>query len=119
MDLKNFFDHFLEGNELVRANLMSDESFDSIESLAEFKTESMTDKDILAEISAHLSMGEAALLRDLVDVERPDILLHIDSEVPNNGVLFDNHNILKGGAGPGFIHHDFAMPFNAPLKTTE
>src|SRR5690625_1060380 len=116
MDLKNFFDHFLEGNELVRANLMSDESFDSIESLAEFKTESMTDKDILAEISAHLSMGEAALIRDLVDVEPADNLHHIDYDVSKYGVLIDYQYILEEGDGAGVIHHDIVMAIDAALK---
>src|SRR5699024_12139931 len=94
MDLKSFFDHFLEENELVRAGLMSDESFDSIGALAEFETAGISDQDILSEVAGHLSMGEAALVRDLVDVEPADNLHHIYYDVSKYGVLIDYQYIF-------------------------
>src|SRR5699024_8425901 len=100
MDLKSFFDHFLEENELVRAGLMSDESFDSIGALAEFKTESIADRDILAEVAGHISMGGAALVRDLVDIDPADNLHHIDYEVRKSGPLIDYQYIREEGMAP-------------------
>src|SRR5699024_9761872 len=118
MDLKSFFDHFLEENELVRAGLMSDESFDSIGALAEFKTESIADRDILAEVAGHISMGEAALVRDLVDIEPADSLHQMDYDVSKYGALIDYQYILEEGDGAGVIHHDIVMAIDAALKDT-
>ncbi|WP_017549874.1 IS1096 element passenger TnpR family protein [Salinicoccus carnicancri] len=118
MDLKSFFNHFLEENELVRAGLMSDESFDSLGALAEFKTASITDQDILTEVAENISMGEAVLVRDLVDIEPADNLHHIDYDVSKYAALIDYQYILEEGGGTGVIHHDIVMAIDAALKDT-
>ncbi|WP_411842863.1 plasmid pRiA4b ORF-3 family protein [Salinicoccus sp. HZC-1] len=118
MDLKDFFDHFLEENELVRANLMNEETFDSIEALAENKMKSISDGKTLAEVSGNVSMGEAALLRSLVDEETPDNLHHVPYDVSKYQALTDYQYILEAGDGEGVIHHDIVEAIDAALKST-
>src|SRR5699024_2110219 len=118
MDLKSFFDHFLEENELVRAGLMSDESFDSIGALAEFKTAGISDQDILSEVAGHLLMGEAARVRDLVDCKPADNLQHIDYDVYKYVVMIDYQFIQEVEDSADVIHHDIDMLGDAALKDT-
>ncbi len=118
MDLKHFFDHFLEENELVRANLMNEERFDSLEALARHKMKSISDGDILGEVAANISMGEAALMRSLVDEETADNLHHVAYDVAKYSVLIDYQYILEAGDGEGVIHHDIVQAVEAALKDT-
>lgn len=118
MDLKGFFDHFLEENELVRANLMNEKTFDSIEALAEHKMKSISDGNVLSEVSDHISMGEAALIRSLVDEETSDNLHHVSYDVAKYGVLIDYQYILEEGDGAGVLHHDIVEAIDAALKDT-
>lgn len=116
MDLKSFFDHFLDENELARANLMNESTFDSIEVLAAYKIKSISDGGILTEVSEHISMGEAALIRSLVDEDTVDNLHHINYDVLKYGVLIDYQYILEEGDGEGVIHHDIVEALDAALK---
>lgn len=118
MDLKSFFNHFLEENELVRANLMNEETFESIEALAGYKVDSISDGEVLSEVSQHISMGEAALVRSLVDEETADNLHHVNYDVSKYDALIDYQYILEAGDGEGVIHHDIVQAIDAALKDT-
>lgn len=116
MDLKSFYDHFLEENELVRANLMNDRDFETMESLASYKVDSLRNAENLAEVSEHISMSEAALIRSLADIQTGDNLHRLSYDVTKFGTLIDYQYILEEGDGYGVIHQDIVQAIDDALK---
>ncbi|WP_342387924.1 plasmid pRiA4b ORF-3 family protein [Salinicoccus bachuensis] len=116
MDLHQFFIHFLQENELVRANLINDRSFESIEALVEYKEAEVGGLDGWSPVTGMLSMTEVELISHLVDIESGDHLHYVAYDVASYPVLIDYQYILEAGDGAGVIHHDIIQGLHAILK---
>ena len=116
MDLHQFFIHFLQENELVRANLINDRSFESIEALVAYKEAEVGGLGAESPVAGMLTMTEVELIRHLVDIESSDHLHYVAYDVGSYPVLIDYQYILEAGDGAGVIHHDIIQGLHKILK---
>ncbi len=116
LDLKHFYDHFLGENDLVRANIMNDRTFDTLDSLAAYKMAGLEDAENLGGLARNISMAEAALTRSLADIQTGDNLHRLSYDVSKFGTLIDYQYILEEGDGYGVIHQDIVQALDAALK---
>ncbi|MCG1009649.1 plasmid pRiA4b ORF-3 family protein [Salinicoccus sp. ID82-1] len=116
MDLHQFFTHFLEENELVRANLINDRQFDTKAALVQFKEAEVAGLDADSVVAGMLSMTEVELISHLVDMETDDRLHYVAYDVRQYPVLIDYQYVLEAGDGTGAIHHDIIRALHGILK---
>ncbi|WP_271398836.1 IS1096 element passenger TnpR family protein [Salinicoccus roseus] len=116
MNLHQFFMHFLQENELVRANLINDRSFESIEALVDYKEAEVGGLDVRSPVARLLTMTEVELISHLVDIGSDDHLHYVTYDVSSYPVLIDHQYILEAGDGAGVIHHDIIQNLHAILK---
>ncbi|MFC3419082.1 plasmid pRiA4b ORF-3 family protein [Salinicoccus hispanicus] len=116
MDLHHFFTHFLEENELVRANLINDRQFESKAALVRFKKAEVAGLDANSPVAGMLSMTEVELISHLIDMETDDRLHYVAYDVRQYPVLIDYQYVLEAGEGTGAIHHDIIRALHGILK---
>lgn len=116
MNLHHFFTHFLEENELIRANLVNDRQFESKDALVRYKGSEVAGLDADSPVARMLSMNEIELISHLIDMEPDDHLHYVAYDVRLYPVLIDYQYVLEAGGGAGAIHHAIIQALHGILK---
>ncbi|GAB3056448.1 hypothetical protein ACFOU0_02540 [Salinicoccus sesuvii] len=116
MNLHHFFTHFLEENELIRANLVNDQQFESKEALVRYKEAEVDALGADSKVAGMLTMTEIELISYLIDMTPDDNLHYVAYDVKLYPVLIDYQYVLEAGGGTGAIHHVIIRSLHSVLK---